>query len=194
MHFGNSSIWRRVRIAIGLIVVAASVQAVLTPLRFPRTNSVPLGLYWLAERASDGGPIRPGNLVLVCLPESAGALGRARGYLRSGNCPGSAEPVGKHVVAVAGDRVLVTASGLRVNGRLYVDSAVQSVDSGGRPLDHVSGRSFVLGAEELWLFSPHPLSWDSRYYGPVNERQVRGRLIPVWTWPSRPPSRDLELR
>ncbi len=194
MHFENSSIRRRVRIAIGLIVVAASAQAVLAPLRFPRTNSVPLGPYWLAERASDGGPIRPGNLVLVCLPEAAGALGRARRYLRSGDCPGSAEPVGKHVVAVAGDRVLLTTSGLRVNGRLLVDSTVQSVDSAGRPLDHVSGRSFLLGEEQLWLFSPHPLSWDSRYYGPVNERQVRGRLIALWTWPSRPSLSDLDLR
>jgi len=98
------------------------------------------------------------------------------------------------VVAVAGDRVLLTTSGLRVNGRLLVDSTVQSVDSAGRPLDHVSGRSFLLGEEQLWLFSPHPLSWDSRYYGPVNERQVRGRLIALWTWPSRPSLSDLDLR
>lgn len=194
MHFETPSIRRRARIAIGVIAATVCAQVVLAPLRFPRTDSLPRGLYWLTERAVDDESIFPGDLVLVCLPEAAARLGRARRYLRSGSCPGAAEPVGKRVVAVAGDRVLVEVSGVRVNGRLLVDSRVRSVDSGGRPLDHLAGGSFLLGEGQLWLFSSHPLSWDSRYYGPVDERQVRGCLLLLWTWPKSLPVGRLELR
>jgi type IV secretory pathway protease TraF len=46
---------------------------------------------------------------------------------------------------------------------------------------------------ELWLFSPyHPLSFDSRYFGPIASVGVISRLVPVWT--SRPTALMLPRR
>jgi type IV secretory pathway protease TraF len=35
-----------------------------------------------------------------------------------------------------------------------------------------------VGADEIWLFSPHPRSFDSRYFGPIAVTEIRGILHP----------------
>jgi type IV secretory pathway protease TraF len=34
---------------------------------------------------------------------------------------------------------------------------------------------------EIWLYAPHPRSFDSRVFGPVPLGSVRGVLTPLWT-------------
>jgi type IV secretory pathway protease TraF len=35
---------------------------------------------------------------------------------------------------------------------------------------------------EFFLLQPHPLSFDSRYFGPVLRCDVVGVARPLWTW------------
>lgn len=165
-----------------IIVLAALTLAALlvvhTGLRFMLTPSLPLGIY----RTVNGPPTR-GAIVMACLPERVARLALERGYLWRGDCPGGAVPLGKVVLAVAGDTVTLSAEGISVNGRAVPRSRPHERDHKGRPLEHYPSGSHVLGPGELWLFSPyHPLSFDSRYFGPIARSQVRSRLVPLWTF------------
>src|SRR5260370_172319 len=63
-------------------------------------SAAPIGVY----RVVSGEP-KLGDLVAACLPIASSQQGLARGYLRTGACPGDAEPVGKIIGAVPGDTV-----------------------------------------------------------------------------------------
>jgi conjugative transfer signal peptidase TraF len=121
--------------------------------------------------------------VAVCLPISIARLGLARGYLRSGACPGPAEPVGKIIGAVSGDMVEIEPGYLSVDGTRFEQSSVAAHDSAGRPLAHVAWGSHRVATGEVWLFGfNNRRSWDSRYFGPVPLANVRGNIKPIVTW------------
>ena len=160
-------------IVCGTALVAWSIEA--SGLRFNTSPSVPFGLYRIA-----GAFTGDEGLVAACLPEPEGRLGRARGYLRRGPCPGGVSPVVKHVGAKGGDRVRVTREGIFVNDR-YLQAAAPSEDSDYRPLHPVAPGDYELRAGELWLYSPHRNSWDSRFFGPVDRAAVLGAVRPIWT-------------
>lgn len=139
------------------------------------TSSLPLGVY----RRVPGAPVR-GDLVVICLPRAIGEFARSRGYVWRGGCPGEAAPVGKLVLALAGDTVVETPGGLFLNGRAVPNSGVVSRDSRGRPIPHFPFGRYVLKPDQVWLFSPfHPMSFDSRYFGPLSAGLVRTRITPV---------------
>lgn len=150
----------------------------LAGLRLNLTGSLPVGLY-LAAR---GAPTR-GALVLVCLPPQVAAFARARGYVpRGGACPGGAVPAGKRVLALAGDTIAVTPTGLLVNGVPVPNSRALARDRRGRPLRSLAVGRYQVGRDELWVLSSYSrLSFDSRYFGAVRLSDVRGRLLPLWT-------------
>jgi len=137
-----------------------------------------VGLY----AAAGGAPVR-GALVLVCLPPEVAAFARARGYVpQGGACPGSVVPIGKPVVAIAGDTVAVTPTGLMVNGAPVPNSRALVTDRKGRPLPRPPGGRYLVGQDELWVLSSYSrLSFDSRYFGAVRVSEVRTRLRPLWT-------------
>lgn len=147
-------------------------------LRFNLTASLPIGVY----RVTDDPPGR-GSIVYVCLPIEVAEFARDRGYLGAGRCPGDIRPLGKVVVAVEGDVVMLERDAVRVNGAALPNSATVSEDSHGRKLPHHPWGAHRLRQSDLWLFSPyHRNAYDSRYYGPVSRSQVVSRLQPVWTW------------
>ena len=144
-------------------------------IRFNTSPSVPVGLYRIRQTS-----ITNEGLVAACLPKTMAAVGRERGYLRRGECPGGVSPVVKLVGAQGGDHVQVTTEGVLVNGRRLQDLA-PPVDSHGRSLLSVAPGDYELGVDELWLYSPHPSSWDSRFFGPVSVSAVLGTVRPIWT-------------
>lgn len=94
----------------------------------------------------------------------------------------NAEPVihdgtllAKYIRGVPGDTVTVTPDEkILVNGK--------EVGKGLPHLDGVSAekrRKFygtrVLGKDEFWVMGTNPVSFDSRYYGPVQRNQIRGK-------------------
>lgn len=159
----------------------------------PRINtspSLPRGLYLLApvRRA-----LRPGDLVLACPPPAAAALARARGYLAHGPCPGGTKPLGKLVLAVAGDRLVLTGAGITLDRCRLPSSASRPADTRGRPLPRLPPGAYRVRSGEIWLFSPHPRSFDSRYFGPVATAGVHGLLRPLLVTSSPPIQRWASL-
>jgi len=150
----------------------------LAGLRLNLTGSLPVGLY-LASRAV---PVR-GAIVLACLPPPVAAFARDRGYVpRGGGCPGDVLPLGKPVLAVAGDTVTVTSSGLLVNGIPIPNSRPLATDRKGRALPRLAIGRYVVRPGSLWIVSSYsPFSFDSRYFGTVETRQVRSCVRRLWT-------------
>jgi conjugative transfer signal peptidase TraF len=145
-------------------------------LRINTSASLPLGLYRLTDRP----PVRS-SLVLVCPPQAAAHLARTRSYLPAGACPGGVQPLGKMVLATAGDTVEVSARGLAVDGQAIPASRPSAADSAGRPLRAFPLGVYHLSSGELWLYAPHPRSFDSRYFGAVSSSRLLGALQPLWT-------------
>jgi conjugative transfer signal peptidase TraF len=88
----------------------------------------------------------------------------------------------KPVVAIAGDTVEYSEFGIAVNGNLLRNSAPRSRDSKGRPLVHFPFGTYRVAADMVWVVSSyHPLSFDSRYFGPILAAAIRERLRPLLT-------------
>ena len=99
----------------GIVIAAVFLTAVgdACGLLVSNTDSAaPAGVY----RIILGEP-RRGDLVAACLPIEIAQHGLARGYQRTGSCPGDAEPVGKIIGALPGDTVEVEAGWVSVPGR-----------------------------------------------------------------------------
>jgi conjugative transfer signal peptidase TraF len=163
-------------ITMTLFFLAAG--AGLAGARINTTPSLPLGLYWV----HDAKPTK-GSVVLFCPPNQPVFIeAKARGYLAAGLCDAGTQPLMKRIVATEGDRVTIAADGTLVNGESLLNSAQVQADPEGRPLPTYRGE-FTLVAGQILLISEHsPLSFDSRYFGPVDEQNLQGVVEPVWTF------------
>ncbi len=139
---------------------------------------MPVGLY----RITHEPPVR-GSIVLACLRMDVAQLAMARGYVpRGGSCPGGAMPIGKPVLAVAGDTVAVLVEGLQLNGASVPNSGALLADRNGRPLPRPSPGAHIVARGEFWLVSDYSAySFDSRYFGAVGSNDVRAHVRAVWT-------------
>ena len=154
------------------------VMGWLAGLRLNMTGSLPVGLYVISPSL----PVR-GALVLACLPAKVAAFAHARGYVPRGEeCPNGVAPIGKPVAAIAGDTVAVTPAGLFVNGAPVPNSRALATDRKGRPLPQLRATRSVVQPGTIWIVSSYsPFSFDSRYFGAVDARQVRASLQSLWT-------------
>jgi conjugative transfer signal peptidase TraF len=141
--------------------------------RINYTPSLPIGLWQLQPRR---GALQPGQIVSFCPPRGAVLeQARERATIGKGSCAGGAEPLLKQVYAVAGDSVKVDVLGLSVNGRRIAGTRPLPKDAQGRVIASVPFGVRRLNAGEFWAGSRrHPRSFDSRYFGPVQESNVLG--------------------
>ncbi|MBK5570754.1 conjugative transfer signal peptidase TraF [Ensifer sp. 2YAB10] len=145
--------------------------------RINLTPSEPLGLWRMVKLAR---PVTVGDLVFVCPPQTATMReARARGYLRSGLCPGGAAPLIKSVIAIPGQRVEVDAN-VSVDGHTIPSSGVAQFDGQGRKMTRFAGGSVPGGS--VFLHSPFAGSYDSRYFGPIPEEAILGLAQEVLTY------------
>ena len=141
-------------------------------------SAAPAGIYRMVSLE-----VKRGDLVGASLPFDIAQQGLSRGYLQTGPCVGSAEPVGKIAGALPGDIIDIERDWIAVNGRRIAHSALASHDRAGRPLAHVSWGKHRVSPGEVWLLGFNDRrSWDSRYFGPIPLGNVRGRLEPILTW------------
>ncbi|MBC5826589.1 MAG: S26 family signal peptidase [Candidatus Eremiobacteraeota bacterium] len=121
-------------------------------LRLNFTESMPRGVYRIKPLSHS---LTDGDVVAICLPSATARVGRLRGYLGSGGCPGDAEPVLKIVIATAGETVVLNSHGIAANSHLLPNSNYVRADSAGRSLE-TTGCSWPSLATErtpmfLWL-------------------------------------------
>jgi conjugative transfer signal peptidase TraF len=169
-------------VATAMLIAAALAGLAALHLTLNLTASMPLGFY--RKLAVERAPAR-GDVVLVCAPEALARFAVARGFLPPGTCATGTAPLLKRVAAVGGDVVELRADAVVVNGVPLPHSATRSTDTRGRPLPHFPGGRHVLRSGEIWLWTPSPIGWDSRYYGPLPVREVQAFAAPFAVLPQR---------
>lgn len=166
--------------SIALIcLVAIGGICLVVGIKINTSKSIPLGIYRSSER-----PIEKGDFVLFCPPPNPDFdMAKNRGYLAGGLCPGGYGYMMKDVAGISGDIVAVDAEGVRVNGILLPESKPLQADPAGRQLPHFQADSYTLGKSEVLLMSDVcSLSFDGRYFGPINRLQIKTVILPVFTW------------
>ena len=165
---------KRLGLASMVMALVCSI-AWLAGIRVNTSYSLPLGIY---QVTTDPGA----SLVEFCPAEPFATLSSVRGYRTRGlACPDGAVPILKPVVARPGDLVEISAAGIRVNGKLLPKTAPVSRDSAGRPLRPWPTGTYRVQPGTIWVASTYNRgSYDSRYMGPIDIRQIRTRLRPLW--------------
>jgi conjugative transfer signal peptidase TraF len=157
-------------VAVALIIAPTVAQQPPLLVVWNASPSVPVGLY-LVTQASP----RVGDLVVLRLPPVIAAFAAGRGYL-----PTSTYLL-KPIAAVAGD--LVCRFGEEIVVRGVVAATAQTTDDAGNAMPTWRGCR-VLQAGEVFVLADHPASFDSRYFGPLDDVSVAGRATSLW--PPRP--------
>lgn len=183
----STSLWqqscyhRTINVLTALVLLGFSILFVSDwlGLRLNMTRSVAPGFYWVVKKQPEKG-----DFVSFCpAKNSLTQMAHERGYIGFGNCQGHYERVLKIVVGVSGDKVELHKQGVYISGTLLPDSAVLSQDGLGKPLLPFSDKPIVLKPDELWVMTnSNPLSFDSRYFGPIRLAQISDVVKPIWTW------------
>ncbi|KTD64444.1 conjugative transfer signal peptidase TraF [Legionella spiritensis] len=160
-----------------LSILSAVLLLVVMGFRINLTDSIPSGLY----RITDIKNLK--NAFVIFCPEDKPAFQQARdrGYIDSGLCPGNYGYLMKKVVAIKGDNISVIDEGVFVNRQRIPFSKPISTDGMNRPLPEWHAKDYPLKEDELLtMTSQSSWSFDSRYYGPVSIKQIKGVIIPIW--------------
>ena len=170
---------RRSRLAlagqIGCAIVPLAASILWNPptlLVWNVSASAPIGLY----RVHAGEPVRRGDMVVAWTPEPARSLAARRHYLPAN------VPLVKRVAAVAGDRVCAAGSRVSINGRRVATR--QKSDAEGRPLPRWTDCR-RLDHGEYFLLMDRAGSFDGRYFGVTERKELVGRAVLLWAKPAR---------
>jgi conjugative transfer signal peptidase TraF len=130
--------------------------------------SAPVGLYWIDPVATPAS----GDLVLARPPLPVRALAARRGYLPLG------VPLVKRVAAVSGNEVCALGPHLFLDGEPFVDRRAR--DAAGRPMPWWNGCVGLAHGEMLLAMAAVPTSFDGRYFGPSEPRDILGKAHALW--------------
>lgn len=164
-------------LAATLLAVTVLTAPCVLPLRtrivFNPSASMARGWYRV-DAVSAPGAVRASSLVLARLPASAAALAAQRHYLPAGT------PVLKRVAAVAPQSVCIARQRVRIDAKAV--AVVRLHDGVGRSLPIWTHCGPLAHGELFLLGDAQPVSFDSRYFGPVRVDAVLGVAHPLWTW------------
>ncbi len=158
-------------VSMGLIAELLAIPPKPPLIVYNASGSAPLGFYRVENRLPERGEI-----AVVQPPPLIELMIVSRGLL-----PPSV-PLLKQIAAAAGDEVCRSeqAGGtLSINGKVVAETFDR--DREGRALPAWKGCMTLIDGE-FFLLQPHPLSFDSRYFGPVLRCDVLGVARPLWTW------------
>ncbi len=142
------------------------------------TGSLARGIY---IKSGINGQLKPGDIVSVSF-SSENIAERPNVYPPPSDLPWYSFI--KVIAGVPGDQINITEDKLFING-LYA-GPVHCQDSKGRPLSRVMTERYHLQKDWYFVTTPHPRSYDSRYYGPVHFSQLK-IATPLWLLPTDTP-------
>jgi conjugative transfer signal peptidase TraF len=152
-------------------------------IRFNITPSLPMGVYQ-ADFHLHPEQIRPGTIVMFCLPDSpVMRLAERRHYLGTGPCPGKTLPLLKPVAAVSGDAVVIKENGIEINEAGLLKNSKRLIqDVQARTLRGLPNGHYRVPPGAVWVLSTYsPRSFDSRYYGAVPVSSIQATVKPLIT-------------
>lgn len=155
-------------IGVGLLVSTIAVEPA-PRLVWNASASAPVGLY----TNSPAAPIDRGDMVIARVPERLRALAAARGYIPAD------VPLVKHVAGVPGDTVCAFGQELLLNGRQVGERLL--VDGHARALPQWHGCHLLRSGEYFLMMPGLAASFDGRYFGPTETRDIVGKADPLWT-------------
>jgi conjugative transfer signal peptidase TraF len=160
----------------GLVIIVLGMEVM--GLRINTSRSIPLGLYRQTHQ-----PLARGEYVLFCPPPTPLFFkARQRGYISAGFCPGELGYMMKKIAALPGDKISISAQGVTVKGKWLTHSQPLPCDGLGRSLPQITFTDSLKPHEILLMTNQSDLSFDSRYFGPLNEAQIKGVIKPLVTW------------
>ncbi len=166
-----------VGVSLLMAIAVPLIMGRILGIRFNATPSAPVGFYRITREMQ-------APYVELCPPEPFGRISVERGYRNRvwfGCADGGARLL-KRVIAVPGDLVDVSSWGISVNGLPTVNTAPRTSDSAGRPLVPWPRGRYVVQPDTVWVASTeNPLSFDSRYFGPIRLKDINHHLLPLWT-------------
>lgn len=172
---------RRRRLALGALG-GLGIAALIAPLAAPpaprlvwnHSASAPRGLYLV----SPGARLERGDMVVARLPEAWRALAAVRRYLPA------KVPLVKQVAALEGEGVCAHGAILQIDSGLQINSGrtVRRLarDARGRALPWWEGCLRLRRDEAFLLMADNPASFDARYFGVTQGRDIVGKARLVW--------------
>lgn len=170
----------------GLIIAAAVVAWDHGDWRLNLSPSEPMGI-WSVTPIKPGARLHVGDVVTLCprLPH-----GYRYGWLMDRNhaanaCADGRAPFVKTIVAGPGDVIVETGQGVTINGKPLPDSRPLPLTTSTPQVRLPQWRGAVtLKSGQYWAYGAGDprFSFDSRYWGPFLQSQVRGIAHPVAVW------------
>lgn len=157
--------------AAGLLGMGLTATIVFPPrpiLVWNASASAPIGLY----RISPVHRARAGDMVIARPPGRYRSFAARRHYLPAN------VPLVKRIAAASGDIVCASGHEIIVNERRVAERRPR--DGKGRLMPWWSG-CVTLRPGSLFLLMDDPASFDGRYFGPTEPRDVLGQARPIWT-------------
>lgn len=152
-------------LVVGFIAAVCSVFA--QPLIiYNATDSLPHGFYRVIKQQT----YKRGDLIVFPVPEQVRSLVFKRGWLKPDSY------LIKPVAAINGDNVWITCGQVFVNGKSF--GAIKKKDRQGLPLPSLAFKD-KLSAGKIAVFQRSDDSFDSRYFGTIDARQIIGRAVPI---------------
>lgn len=165
--------------AIGLAKASVALAIVYLPLAWFADH------YRIVYDSVKGANCLPYSVFLVDLRDRATDRGQYIAFVTRQMEPFYADGTiaVKQIAAVPGDRVQVSTQGVAING--HVQGALLHLKEGerlwrmGRRISDVE-RDELVPQGHLWMMGTNPRSYDSRYWGYIENEQIIGRAIPLW--------------
>lgn len=152
-------------------LVAGSIAAVCSVFAQPliiynATDSLPHGIYRVIKQQT----YERGDLIVFPVPERVRSLVIQRGWLKPDSY------LIKTVAAINGDNMRITSGQVFINGMSFGVTKIQ--DRQGLPLPSLVFND-TLSPGKIAVLQRSDDSFDSRYFGQIDESQIIGRAVPI---------------
>jgi len=155
-------------------MVAFPVLLVRSFMVINTTASLPPGIYHRTFEEP-----KRGDVVLISPPDKPVFREAIElGILSSGNSEAGSCPLIKIMAATDGDEIEIQKEGMFVNGKKLVNSKRQNWQIEG--MVELPIKKKLKG--EALLYTPHPLSFDSRYFGLIEHSTIISSIKPLLLW------------